>query len=166
MALRNIITGDDPILRKTSREVTKFDDRLHQLLDDMKETMDSVNGVGLAAVQVGALRRAIIINVDDENGHIELINPVVTERSEEIQCGQEGCLSFPGETRIVPRPMQATVEAFDRYGEPFTLTGEGLLARAICHETDHLEGQLFYDLAIEDPEEYGCDEIDEYVYVD
>lgn len=151
MALRNIVKGDDPILRKKSRVVTDFNERLHTLLDDMKETMEEADGVGLAAVQVGVLRRAVIVDVGE--GLIELINPVVTEISDEEECTLEGCLSFPGESAYVYRPVTATVEAQDRYGNPITYTGEGLLARAFCHETDHLDGKVFHDFAVEPPAE-------------
>jgi len=147
MALRNIITGEDPSLRKKSRPVTVFDSRLHQLLDDMAETMDHANGVGLAAVQVGVLRRVVVINVGE--GLIELINPVITQKSEETIQITEGCLSYPGESGMVARPHTVTVEAQDREGNLVSVTGSELLARAICHETDHLDGVIFKDLATE-----------------
>lgn len=141
MAIRMIRNGKDEILYKKSREVTVFDSRLHQLLDDMAETMAAGNGVGLAAVQVGVLRRAVVIDAGE--GLVELVNPVITEQSEETQCDMEGCLSFPGEHGMVTRPQRVTVQAQDRYGNPVTVTGEGLLARAICHETDHTNGIIF-----------------------
>lgn len=147
MALRRIITGDDPILRKKSRPVTVFDSRLHILLDDMAESMREANGVGLAAVQVGVLRRVVTIDVGD--GIIELINPVIAERSEEVVTASEGCLSFPGEAGTVDRPQKVTVEGLDRHGNFISVNGEDLLARAICHETDHLDGILYKDLASE-----------------
>ena len=145
MALRVIIGGDDPILRKKSREVTEFDERLHQLLDDMYDTMLDAGGVGLAAPQIGVLRRVAIIEIGDER--IELINPVITERSEELLCEIEGCLSFPGQSGMVERPKSVTVQAVDRDGKPFSLSGEYMLARAICHELDHLDGVVYQDIA-------------------
>ena len=157
MAIRNI-RKDDEILRKQSREVTVFDDRLHQLLDDMAETMASVNGVGLAAVQVGALRRALIIDVGD--GVVELINPTITKRSETELSEREGCLSFPGEWGMVNRPESLTVTAQNRCGDMFTLEGEGLFARAVCHEVDHLNGIVFKDIATEMVDPYDEDVMD------
>ena len=147
MALRKILELGDESLRKTCKPQQKFDLRLHLLLKDMADTMRQANGVGLAAPQVGILRRVVVIDIEDENGLIELVNPVITERSEETQCGREGCLSLPGRQGIVTRPMRVTVEAQDRHGKPFTLNGEGLLARAICHELDHLDGHLWIDCA-------------------
>ena len=146
MALRRIITNEDPVLRKTSREVTKFDARLGGILDDMADTMYHANGVGLAAVQVGILRRAVVIDTsDDGSGLIELINPEIIAQSGE-QTGQEGCLSIPGIYGVVRRPMKVTVRAQDRNGKTFELSGEGLLARAMCHEIAHLDGGLFTDV--------------------
>lgn len=147
MALRILLKSEDPVLRQKCREITVFDDRLHQLLDDMYETMTNVNGVGLAAIQVGILRRAAVIDVGE--GPIELINPVITEKSEETISMTEGCLSFPGMCGIVQRPKTVTVQAFDRNGNLFSLTGEELLARAICHEVDHLDGVVYMDIATE-----------------
>jgi peptide deformylase len=147
MAIRTIRKWNDSILHKKSRDVTAFDRRLHQLLDDMADTMREANGVGLAAVQVGALRRVVTIDVGD--GVVELINPVITETSEETIDMAEGCLSFPGQQGMVERPKRVTVEAFDRNGEPFTITGEDLLARALCHEIDHTNGIVYLDIATE-----------------
>lgn len=147
MALRKIRKDNDEILRKKSREVTVFDGRLAELLDDMAETMRDANGVGLSAVQVGVLRRVVVIDAGE--GLIELINPVITARSEELISAAEGCLSFPGEWGMVERPKQVSVSAQDRNGDPLTLTGEDLLARALCHELDHLDGVIFKDLATE-----------------
>lgn len=153
MAQRIILTSEEERLYKHSREVTAFDDRLHQLLDDMAETLLSQDGVGLAAPQVGVLKRAVLVietNVDEENGEepyvIELINPEIIS-CEGMQKGTEGCLSIPGEYGIVSRPMKVTVRAQDRYGKEFTVDGEGLTARCFCHEIDHLEGILFTALA-------------------
>ena len=145
MALRTIVTEEDPLLRKRSRPVEKFDERLHILLDDMAETMAEASGVGLAAPQVGILRRAVIIDVGD--GLIEMINPEIVYESAERLDEAEGCLSSPGEYGMVLRPKKVTARYFDRHGHPREITGEGLLARAICHETDHLDGRLFKDLA-------------------
>lgn len=144
MALRQIVKFGDDILRKKSRPVTSFDERLWTLLDDMAETMHDKEGAGLAAVQVGVLRRAVVIDVHDEHGLIELINPeIVSEEGE--QCGNEGCLSAPNVWEEVERPNTVTVKAQDRHGKEFTITGSALLARAFCHELDHLDGVLFID---------------------
>ena len=140
MALRKIVVDDDSILRKHCRPVEEFDQRLHQLLDDMADTMYQANGVGLAAPQVGVLRRAVVVDVGD--GLIELINPEIIKTSGE-QDGAEGCLSFPGEFGMVKRPMNVTVRAQDRNGKTFEISGTELLARAFCHEIDHLNGVCF-----------------------
>lgn len=152
MAMRNILTGDEPRLRKKSRPVTEFNDRLHELLDDMRETLLKADGVGLAAPQVGVLRRVVLvldINIEAENDEdklIELVNPEIIEVSGE-QTGAEGCLSFPGQYGIVTRPDTVTVKAQDRYGKEFTVTGFGLTGRCFCHEIDHLDGIVFLDRA-------------------
>lgn len=143
MALRNIRYEGDEILRKKSREVSVVDDKLRALLDDMVETMYHYDGVGLAAPQVGILKRAVVIDVEDGNVY-KMINPKITERSGE-QVGQEGCLSVKEKKGIVKRPMKVTVEYTDENGEQVTLVAEELLARAICHEVDHLDGILFVD---------------------
>lgn len=145
MAKRNIVTREDPILRKHSRPVENVDDRIRMLLDDMYDTMKDV-GVGIAAVQVGVLRRAVVIDVGE--GRIDLINPVITETSGQ-QKEIEGCLSCPGENGYTLRPMKVTVKALDRNGEEITVSGEGLLAKALCHEIDHLDGILFTDKIVE-----------------
>lgn len=144
MAYREILTEDNPRLRKVSRPVESFDKKLHDLLDDMLETMDRANGVGLAAPQVGILRRAVVIDIGD--GPVELINPRIIAQEGE-QDGQEGCLSCPGKWGMVKRPYTVTVEAYDRDGQYFLLTGSELMARAICHECAHLDGELFVDVA-------------------
>ncbi|MCH5203443.1 MAG: peptide deformylase [Oscillospiraceae bacterium] len=144
MALREIFKFGDDILRKKCREVTAFDEKLWQLLDDMVETLQAADGVGLAAPQVGILRRAIVIDVRDGNGALELINPVITEITG-VQVGNEGCLSDPGEWCEVERPQTVKAKAFDRNGKEIEVEGSGLLARAICHEVDHLDGILFID---------------------
>ncbi len=146
MALRRIVTGDDEVLRKKCKVVTEFDERLWLLLDDMKDTLYKADGVGLAAPQVGILKRVVVIDVGD--GLIELINPEIISQKGK-QEGNEGCLSFPGEWGLVVRPNKVTVKAQDRYGEEFTMQGKELLARAFCHEIDHLNGIVFKDLAKE-----------------
>lgn len=152
MALRNIVKFGEDILRKKCREVTTFDDKLWVLLDDMYETLKNAEGVGLAAPQVGILRRVVVIDVGE--GPIELVNPVVTSvrgKQREI----EGCLSAPGQWGYVVRPAKVKVTAMNRYGKEFKVEGTELLARALCHEIDHLNGVVFTDLADEmvDPEE-------------
>ena len=142
MALRIIRTEEDPILRKRSRPVTKFDDKLGQILDDMRETMAKANGAGLAAVQVGMLRRIIVVDAGD--GVVELVNPEIIEADGE-QEGEEGCLSLPNKWAIVKRPNHVKVRAQTRTGAWRMFEGEGLKARAFCHEIDHLDGHLFID---------------------
>ena len=153
MAQRTIITDESPKLRKISREVVDFDDRLHQLIDDMRETLEYANGAGLAAVQVGILRRVVLVDVGE--GMMELVNPVVVcaEGEQEVT---EGCLSVPGKWGKTKRPLNVVVKAFDRFGKAFEVEGEGMLALALIHETDHLEGKLYTDIATdiwEDEEE-------------
>lgn len=145
MAIRNIVTIDDPVLRKKSRPVVNFDEKLWTLLDDMKETLKKADGAGLAAVQVGILRRAVIVDVGDGKP-LELINPEIVETSGE-QEGQEGCLSLPGEWGIVRRPEFVRVRAQNRKGQWCMYKGEGLKARCFCHEIDHLDGIVFTDRA-------------------
>ena len=153
MALRKIREIGDPCLKKVCREVDKFDSRLHTLLDDMADTLIEANGVGLAAPQVGILRRAVIIDRGEEDGGIiELINPVVT-KTEGSVVDIEGCLSVPGKAGEVERPERATVRAFDRNGNPIEYTGEGLMSRCICHECDHLDGILYVEKVIKFIEE-------------
>jgi len=147
MAIRNILTKEEPVLYKKCRPVTEFNDRLHQLLDDMADTLELSNGVGLAAPQVGVLRRAVLVietNVEEGEDEyiIELINPEIIEFSGE-QTGAEGCLSVPNEFGIVSRPMHVKVRAQDRFGEWFEVEGSGLTARCFCHEIDHLDGIVF-----------------------
>ena len=147
MAIRNIITKEQPALYKKCRMITDFNERLHQLLDDMAETLMQANGVGIAAPQVGVLRRAVLVletNVPEEEEEyiIELINPEILESDGE-QTGPEGCLSVPGEYGIVTRPMHVKVRAQDRFGNWFEKEGYGLTARCFCHEIDHLDGIVF-----------------------
>lgn len=144
MALRNILTSDDPALHKTCRKVTDFGERLHVLLDDMAETLYEANGVGLAAPQIGILRRVVVI--DDGENLLELINPEMISTEGE-QTGPEGCLSVPGKYGVVTRPMKAKVRAQDRDGNWFEVEGEELLARAFCHELDHLDGHVYTEIA-------------------
>lgn len=144
MAIRNIVKIGDDVLRKVCRTQMTFDQKLATILDDMAETMYKAEGVGLAAPQVGILRRYCVIDVGD--GLIELINPVIVEKSGS-QTGSEGCLSVPDRYEEVERPMVVTVRAQDRNGNNFTVTGEGLKARALCHEIDHLDGKLYIDRA-------------------
>ena len=143
MAIREITKyGKDPILRKVCRSQLNFDERLAQTLDDMAETMYKADGVGLAAPQIGILRRYCVIDIGE--GIVELINPVIIEQSGE-QTGQEGCLSVPGRFEEITRPMYVKVRAQNRHGENIIVEGEGLMARALCHEIEHLDGVLFID---------------------
>lgn len=138
----------DPVLRAKSKEVKNFDEKLAKLIDDMKATMYKEGGVGLAAPQVGISKRIVVIDVsEDKSKFIELVNPVITYKSEEKQKGYEGCLSIPDVMGIVERPSKVTVVAKDRNQQEIKITGEGLLARAICHEVDHLDGILYRDIA-------------------
>ena len=145
MAIRNIVKNGDEILRKVCRTQMTFDDKLATVLDDMIETMYAADGVGLAAPQIGMLRRYCVIDIGE--GVIELVNPVI-EETEGEQLEQEGCLSYPGEYGTTRRPMKVTVRAQNRKGETFRVTGEGLLARALCHEIDHLDGIIYKDRVI------------------
>ena len=152
MAIRNIVKEGDEVLAKVCRPVTDFNERLWVLLDDMRETLTQADGVGLAAPQVGLLRRVVVIDVGE--GVIELINPEIIAASGE-QNGVEGCLSFPNEWGLVKRPLHVTVRAQDRHGKFFEISGTELLARAFCHEIDHLNGVCFVSKATRmlDPEE-------------
>lgn len=158
MAKRRIMTGDAECLYKVCRKVDNFDKRLAILLDDMAETMYDAEGVGLAAPQVGILKRAVVIDCGD--GLVELINPEILVTSGE-QGGYEGCLSFPGESGYVVRPNHVRVRAMNRFGEECEYEGEGLFARAILHETDHLNGLVYKRLVTEAPEGYDENEEDE-----
>ena len=150
MAIRNIIQLGDPTLRKKSFEVTDFGEKTKQLLDDMKDTLIKANGAGLAAPQVGVLRRIFVVSVDDM--YFECINPVIVKQSGS-QTGEEGCLSVKGKYGTVTRPNKVTVKAFDRNGKPFKVDAEGFLARAFCHEYDHLDGIIYVDKATSIKEE-------------
>lgn len=146
MAIRQILKEGDETLNKISRRVDKIDERILTLLDDMKETMYKADGVGLAAPQVGILKRIAVIDIGD--GVLELINPeIICSTGEQTEV--EGCLSLPGVSGYTKRPMNVTVTAFDREGREITITGTGLLARALCHEIDHLDGVLFRNHVVE-----------------
>ena len=167
MAIRNIRVDGDDILRKVCKPVTKMNERTLTLIDDMFDTMYEASGVGLAAPQVGILKRIVVIDVMDGNPLV-LINPAIVEADGE-QVGEEGCLSLPGLAGEVARPSHVVCKAFDREMNPITVEGTDLLARCICHELDHLDGVLYKDLAIdglhrvdlpeteEDPDEYKED---------
>ena len=142
MALRNIVTLGDEVLRKKCRPVGEVTERIQTLVDDMIETMHDANGVGLAAPQVGVMRRIFVVDIGE--GPIVLINPEIIETSGE-QIGEEGCLSVIGESGIVRRPNVVKVRAYNRKGQLFEIEGEELLARAFCHEIDHLDGILYVD---------------------
>lgn len=144
MGLRKILTQEEATLHKVCRPVTKFDAKLHALLDDMAETLYDANGVGLAAPQVGILRRIFIVDLGEEI--VELINPEIIEREGE-QDGMEGCLSVPGEYWLVKRPMRVKARAQDRNGDWFEIEAEELIARCLCHENDHLDGHLYTEFA-------------------
>lgn len=153
MAILNIIKEGDPILRKMSRPIEKVDARIKQLAQDMLETMRAANGAGLAGVQVGKLRRIVVVETEPDKPYI-MINPVIIE-SEGSQTGAEGCLSIPGKWGLTTRPMTVTVRAIGLDGNEYTVTGSGLTARAFCHEIDHLDGKLYTDNVIRmlDPDE-------------
>ena len=143
MGLRKILTDKDPALHKVCKPVTNFDSKLFKLLDDMRETLAEANGVGLAAPQVGILRRVVIVDTGEEI--LELVNPVMLETDGE-QVGAEGCLSVPGKYGLVKRPYYAKVRAQDRYGEWYEAEGEELIGRCFCHELDHLDGILYTEV--------------------
>ena len=143
MALRKIIEVGDPCLAKVCRPVTAFNSRLHALLDDMTETLVDVGGAGLAAPQIGILRRVVIVLDEESEMYLELVNPEIVAVSEEEQTGLEGCLSVPGKWGIVTRPAVVRVRAQDRYGEWFEAEADGMTARCFCHELEHLDGHLY-----------------------
>ena len=173
MALRTIVQDGDPILKKVCRPVTDFNARLGQLIDDMKETLVEACGLGLAAPQVGVMRRVCIVvdlppqddgaapeeGEEPEYKFIELVNPEIIDRQGSVGL-YEGCLSFPGHNGYIERPEQVTVRAFDRDGNEFTLTRTGMTARAICHERDHLDGVTIMDLAeyFYEDQEHGAED--------
>jgi peptide deformylase len=149
MALRTIRLDSDPILRKQSRQVETFDEKIKILVDDMIETMYDADGVGLAAPQIGILKRILVIDIYDDTGVKVLINPEILDQKGE-QIDVEGCLSIPGVSGTVKRPEYIKVKGFDQEGKEIVIEGEGLLARALCHEIDHLDGILFTDKIIEE----------------
>jgi len=159
MALRKIVLQGNECLTRVCRPVTEFNPHLHELLDDMEETLRDANGAGLAAPQVGVLRRVCVVLDEETDEMIELINPEIIATGGE-QTGLEGCLSIPGKYALVSRPERVRVRAVDRSGEPFETEGEGLTARAFCHEIEHLDGHLF----VEHIDHFLSDEeLDEYL---
>jgi len=158
MAKRQIFKDDAECLYRKCRPVEKFDDKLAQLLDDLAETMYEAEGVGLAAPQVGVLRRAFVIDCGE--GLVEMVNPVLLETSGEQGC-YEGCLSFPGQSGYVVRPNVVKMEAYDRHGDLYEYEGEGLFARAMLHEYDHLDGLVYRRLVTDPPEGYTEEQEDE-----
>ena len=158
MAILQIVKDSDPVLRKVSRKVDKITPRISNLIDDMIETLHKAEGAGLAAVQVGVLRRIVLIETEPDELYV-LINPEIVSVAEEIQETVEGCLSIPGKWGITQRPLTVTVKALDRSGVEFTLTGSDMLAKAICHEVDHLDGILFTDNVVKMLTEEELDEI-------
>jgi len=153
MAVRNIREDGDEILRKKSRDVEVIDDKVRELLDDMVDTMYKFNGVGLSAVQVGILKRLVVIDLYDEKGPIKLVNPVIIKTKGEQEV-EEGCLSFPNQYARLIRPEEVVAEALDENGKKVKIKAKGLLAQAICHELDHLDGVLFIDHMIPGTLEY------------
>lgn len=153
MAIRNLRYEGDEILKKKSREVEVIDDKIQELIDDMIETMHKYNGVGLAAVQVGILKKVVVIDLYDDNGPIVLINPVILKTKGEQEV-DEGCLSFPNEFAKVIRPAEVTAEYTDRNGKRIKVKAKELLAQAICHEVDHLNGEVFIDKIVPGTLEY------------
>lgn len=153
MAIRNIREEGDEILKKKSRKIEEIDDRILELLDDMVETMHKYNGVGLAAVQVGVLKRAIVIDLYDDKGPIKLINPVIVKEEGEQEV-EEGCLSFPNKYAKLIRPAKVTVEALNEKGKKVKINAKELLAQALSHEIDHLNGIVFVDKMIPGTLEY------------
>ena len=153
MAIRIIREEDDEILRKKSKEVENVDDKIRQILDDMVETMHKYDGLGLAGPQIGILKRLVVIDLYDEKGPIKLVNPVIVKQKGEQEV-EEGCLSFPNQFAKVIRPLEVTIEALDENGKKIKIKGTGLLAQAISHELDHLDGVLFVDKIIPGTLEY------------
>ena len=153
MAIRNLRLEGDEILKKKSREVEVIDEKLQILIDDMIETMHKYNGVGLAAVQVGLLKRVVVIDLYDDNGPIVLINPIITKTKGEQEV-DEGCLSFPNKFAKVVRPAEITAQYTNREGKKMKVKAKELLAQAICHEVDHLNGEVFVDKIVEGTLEY------------
>ena len=159
MAIRKIRTMGDRILNKVCRPVEEMTPKIQELIDDMLETMYEANGVGLAAPQVGILKRIVVIDTGEEGECVTLVNPVITLKEGE-QVGEEGCLSLPGKVAVVKRPDHVICEAFDEDMNPITVEGFGLFARAICHETDHLDGILYPDVAEEPARDITMEEVE------
>lgn len=155
--IREILEFGDPVLRERSEDVTSFDKELGDILDDMYETMTDADGIGLAAPQIGILKRFVVIDTGEKPGRIELVNPIITAMWGK-QFEVEGCLSCVGKRGVVQRPMHVKVKAFDRFGRRVRYHGKGLLARAFCHEIDHLNGILFEDKVLEWVEDKGEDQ--------
>lgn len=153
MAVRIVREDGDEILRKKSREVETVDDKIRDLLDDMVDTMHKYNGVGLSAVQVGILKRVVVIDLYDDKGPIKMVNPIIVKNKGEQEV-EEGCLSFPNQYARLIRPMEVVAEALNENGEKIKIKAKGLLAQAICHELDHLDGILFIDHMIPGTLEY------------
>ena len=153
MAIRQIRKDGDEILRKRSREVEEINDKIIELLEDMTETMHEANGVGISAVQVGILKRVVVIDIYDGEGPIKLINPVIIKQKGKQEV-EEGCLSFPNQFAKVVRPNEVTVKALNEKGEEIIIKGKELLAQALAHEIDHLDGKLFVDIMEEGTLEY------------
>ena len=153
MAIRNLRYEGDEILKKKSRDVEEINEKILTLIDDMIETMHKYNGVGLAAVQVGILKRIIVIDLYDDNGPIAMINPVIIKTKGEVEV-EEGCLSFPNKFAKVKRPEQVTADFIDREGNTIRVKAKDLLAQAICHEVDHLNGEVFVDKIVPGTLEY------------
>ena len=160
MAIREVRIMGDPILEKECRSVEKMTDRLQVLIDDMIDTMNDQNGVGLAAPQVGVLRRIAVVDIGDEHGTIVMVNPEIIESDGE-QCGPEGCLSLPGKQGEVKRPNHVVVSALDRDMNPITIEGTELLARALCHELAHLDGELYTSRVEGELEDVNYEEYEE-----
>lgn len=160
MAIRIIREEDDEILRKKSREVENVDNKIRQILDDMVETMHKYDGLGLAAPQIGILKRLVVIDLYDEKGPIKLVNPVIVKQKGEQEV-EEGCLSFPNQFAKIIRPSEITIEALNENGKKIKIKGTGLLAQAISHELDHLDGILFVDKIIPGTLEYITQKSDE-----
>lgn len=153
MAIRQIRKDGEDILRKKSRVVDIVDDKIREILDDMEETMHAANGVGISAVQVGILKRLVVIDLYDGNKPLKLVNPIIIKQKGKQEV-EEGCLSFPNQFAKVVRPMEVTVKALDEFGNEITIKGKELLAQALAHEIDHLDGKLFIDLMIPGTMEY------------
>ena len=153
MAIRNLRYEGDEILKKKSRDVEEINEKILTLIDDMIETMHKYNGVGLAAVQVGILKRIIVIDLYDDNGPIAMINPVIIKTKGEVEV-EEGCLSFPNKFAKVKRPEQVTADFIDREGNTIRVKAKDLLAQAICHEVEHLNGEVFVDKIVPGTLEY------------